>query len=108
MSVSRERGLFSCKHRLSPSAQILHPSGRIQEIIQRRVRQGTNRSVDRVLGLLPYRPNWDSPAPSPAGEYVPPLVPGGGGHTCLRRGGGGSQLGRSGKWPKGKGQTLCY
>ncbi len=78
MSVSRERG-FPCKQTQSPSAQILHPAGRVQEstCIHRRVKQGTNHRVDRVLGLFSCRPNRDSPTPSPRGEYVPlPLVPG--------------------------------
>jgi hypothetical protein len=43
----------------------------------------TKHRVDRVLGFFSSRPNWDSPAPSTAGECVPPppLVGGGGGDT---------------------------
>jgi hypothetical protein len=48
-----------------------------------------NRRVDRVIGfLLSSRPNWDSPAPSPAGECVPPLLVRGGGETLAGGRGG--------------------
>ncbi len=54
-------------------------------------RDSSSHRIDRVLGFYFSRPNWDSPAPSPAGEVVPPLWFRGG-HTRLRElewGGGG-------------------
>jgi hypothetical protein len=56
------------------------------------------RRVDRVLGFLSSRPNWDSPTPSPAGKCVPPSFGSGGLEYTLacgrRSGGGGSQFRR--------------
>ncbi len=52
--------------------------------------------VDRVPRFFSSRWNWDSPIPSPAGEFVPPstLWFRGDGHISLRERGGGSQFQR--------------
>jgi hypothetical protein len=44
--------------------------------------------VGRVLSFFSSRRNWDSPTPSAAGEYAPPLGPGKGAHSACGRGDG--------------------
>jgi hypothetical protein len=59
--------------------------------------------VDRVLGLLSSRPNWDPPTQSPVGESVPTPPPFGlgEGHTRLRERGWGGGI------PIGRGDIHC-
>ncbi len=62
------------------------------------------QNVDRVLGFFFSRPNWDTPTPSPAGDYVLPSFGwgGGGGDThSLRERGWGVPI-------PTRGQTLWY
>ncbi len=48
-----------------------------------------------MLGFFTSHLNWDSPTPSPGGEYVPsPFGSGGGGHNRMLERGWGSQFGR--------------
>jgi hypothetical protein len=42
--------------------------------------------VGRVLSFFSSRRNWNSPNPSPAGEFPPPPVLGVGAHTLAREG----------------------
>jgi hypothetical protein len=53
-------------------------------------------TVDRVVGFFSSRPTWDSPSPSPPGEYAPPFGSRGEGNTlaCGRGGRGRPQFGR--------------
>ncbi len=48
----------------------------------------------RVLNFLSSRRNWDSPTPSPAGEWAPPPGSGGKTHSLAREGMGESQFRR--------------